>query len=62
MTTKPALWNILEGILKLRNKTKPSVKPKERINHTRLIVKKKKPNTTKSAKWQEPMHTFNNKI
>lgn len=62
MTTKPARRNILEGILQLRKKTKPPVKPKERINHTRLIVKKRRRNQTrqKSTKWQEPMHTFNN--
>lgn len=47
MTTKPALRIILEGILKLRKKTKPSVKPKERINHTRLIVKKRRENQTR---------------
>lgn len=47
MTTKPALQNILEGILKLRKKTKMPVKPKERINHTRLIVKKRRRNQTR---------------
>lgn len=53
MATKPALRNTLEGILKLRKKTKPSMKLKERISHTRLIVKqdkKEKPNTTKINK------------
>lgn len=53
MATKPALRNTLEGILKLRKKTKPSMKLKERINHTKLIVKqdkKEKPNTTKINK------------
>lgn len=61
MTTKPALGNTLEGILKLGKKTKPSMKLKERINHTRLIVKqdkKEKPNTTKPTKRQEPMLTL----
>lgn len=42
MTTKPALWNIVKGILKLRKKTKPSMKQRERIDHTRLIVKQDK--------------------
>lgn len=46
MTTKPALRNILEGILKLREKTKPSVKLKGRINHARLIVKTRRENQT----------------
>lgn len=33
MTTKPALQNILEGILHTEKENKPSMKPQARRNH-----------------------------